>query len=108
MDQIQQPAKVDPERTDDDFRQAALAYEQALAAAKAAKAEEERTKAALMALCGTAAKTEGFGCVVKRYTVKGRVDYTAIPELAAVDLDSYRKPPTESIKIALPKSKEAS
>ena len=93
---------VNPERTDEAFRQAALDYELALLAFKEAKAEEERAKDALIALCGTAAKTEGFGVTVKRTSVKGRVDYTAIPELEAVDLDAYRKSPTEKIKIVIP------
>ena len=41
----------------------------------------------------------GGGVKVSSVVRKGHVDYSSIPELAGVDLEKYRKSPTEFIKI---------
>lgn len=48
----------------------------------------------------------GGGIRVSGYTVKGNVDYSAIPELKLVNLESYRKPPRKQYRITIEKNKE--
>lgn len=49
---------------------------------------------------------QGGGIRVSGYTVKGNVDYSAIPELKLVNLESYRKPPRKQYRITIEKNKE--
>lgn len=48
----------------------------------------------------SARRTFGSGLELLRTMRKGAVDYTAIPELKGLDLERYRKPPVELIKIS--------
>ncbi len=47
----------------------------------------------------------GAGIKLSKVVSKGTVDYKSIPEIAAVDLDKYRKKPTECWKITQDKEK---
>lgn len=78
------------EREDDEWREAAAAWEAAKAKADAAKKALDLARAELIALAGEH-KNIGHGVQVYPSFRKGSVDYAAIPELAGVDLDQYRK-----------------
>lgn len=62
--------------------------------------KEERKKLEAYAKASGAAVIKGGGITASRLTRQGNVDYAAIPELAGVDLDAYRKAPTTYWKIA--------
>ena len=62
--------------------------------------KEERKKLEAFAKASGAAVVRGGGITASRLTRQGNVDYAAIPELAGVDLDAYRKAPTTYWKIA--------
>jgi len=47
----------------------------------------------------TARRTYGSGIEVLKSLRKGAVDYSRVPELRGVNLESFRKPPVEVIKI---------
>jgi len=48
----------------------------------------------------------GGGIKLSKVVSKGTIDYKAIPELAGVDLEKYRKKPTECWKITQEKEKK--
>lgn len=48
----------------------------------------------------SARRTFGSGLELLRTVRKGAVDYSAVPELSGVDLERYRKPPVEVIKVS--------
>ena len=62
--------------------------------------KEERKKLEAFAKASGAAVVKGGGITASRLTRLGNVDYAAIPELAGVDLEAYRKPATTFWKIA--------
>ena len=64
--------------------------------------EKERIKKELIDLAGQESSC-GSGIKLLKKLVKGRVDYEAIPELATIDLDKYRRPASESWAIMLEK-----
>ena len=47
----------------------------------------------------TARRTYGCGVEVLKGSRRGAVDYSAVPELRGVDLEPYRKPPVEVVRI---------
>lgn len=83
------------ERTDKDFIESAAKY---LAAAESLKELEkycDQLKAELLVMAD-GHQVKGGGLVISKSSRKGNVDYSAIPELADVDLEQYRKPETTS------------
>lgn len=57
---------------------------------KIAEEEEKEARAKLIDACGED-DFEGHGIAVKKIERKGSIEYTAIPELADVNLEQYRK-----------------
>jgi putative phage-type endonuclease len=62
------------------------------------KQEKELKEAIVQSSNGRNCK--GFGLTSLKIVRKGNVDYTAIPELKTIDLEQYRKAPSEYWKIA--------
>ncbi len=83
---------------DPNWRAAALHYREIRGQLDELICEEQKVRKSLEALAG-ARRTFGCGIEVVRTARKGAVDYAAIPELGAVDLERYRKPPVEVVKI---------
>lgn len=81
-------------RTDPVWQESVARWKQADAALKAAQEVEKSAKDDLIALAD-GMSSEGSGVRVIRTERKGAVDYKAIPQLADVNLDEFRKPPTE-------------
>lgn len=91
-------------RDDEPWAEAVEAYRAAkaadAAAAKALKTAEDH----LRALAGKDS-ARGAGLVLTRYYARGSVDYAAIPSLAGIDLELYRKPGAWRSRITLEKTK---
>src|SRR5271169_444311 len=60
---------------------------------------EEKQARKLLEAMATARRTYGSGIEVLKSLRKGAVDYSRVPELRGVNLESFRKPPVEVIKI---------
>lgn len=60
------------------------------------KEAEKREKASRKDLIEVSYDTSciGAGVQLTKYPIKGRVDYSAVPELKGVDLEEFRKPPS--------------
>lgn len=69
------------------------------------KREYEDAKKKLIELSG-GLNTMGLFTRLTNYTLPGKIDYKAIPELASVDLEKYRKPPTLAWRISIGDSEE--
>ena len=85
-------------RDDPEWTSAANAYR---AAKKALRLAQESAEAARRALIELAhhPRVTGAGVTVTKYWQEGRVNYAAIPELKALELDKYRSPKTQQIRI---------
>jgi putative phage-type endonuclease len=83
---------------DPNWRRVALRYRQARARLEGAAAEEHKLREMLKRMA-TERRTYGCGVEVLKSYRKGTVDYSAIPELRGVNLESYRKPPVPVVKI---------
>lgn len=90
------------ETNEPEWTEAAARYIDLGAQIKALEAaqKEERKKLEAFAKASGAAVVKGGGITASRLTRQGNVDYAAIPELAGVDLEAYRKPATTFWKIA--------
>lgn len=83
---------IDPlvmERNDSDWQKLADAYIAATKTFKAAKKAQEEARKALIESANDSS-SQGHGVQVLKVHKKGRVQYSKIPELEAVDLEQYR------------------
>jgi putative phage-type endonuclease len=85
---------------DAQWRTAATQYRAAKVRLAEASASEDAARKQLERLA-TARRTYGCGVEVLRSLRKGAINYAAVPELRGMDLDSYRKPAVEVVKINL-------
>jgi putative phage-type endonuclease len=83
---------------DPKWRHAALRYREVRLRLESAAFEEHKLRATLEGMA-TAKRTYGCGVEVLKSSRKGAVDYSAVPELRGVNLESYRKPPVAVVKI---------
>ena len=85
---------------DPEWRVAARRYREAKTRLDQAALAEEAARQRLSSMA-SARRTWGGGVEVVKGARKGAVDYASIPELRQVDLERYRKPPVEVVKINL-------
>lgn len=85
-------------RTDASWTRAAKQWLRAHESAEKAKLALEKKRWALLKLAGDASAS-GAGVTVARYFRAGLVQYSAIPELQSVDLDSFRKKGTWETRV---------
>jgi putative phage-type endonuclease len=85
-------------RTDSEWAGAAEAFLAAKESADTAIARLDDTKVALARLAKHTSE-KGAGVVVARYWKAGPIDYKKVPELAAVDLELYRGPAREEVRV---------
>jgi putative phage-type endonuclease len=85
---------------DPEWRSATLRYREAKARLDQANSDEQLARKQLESMA-TARRTYGCGLELLRSLRKGAVDYSAVAELRGVDLEPYRKPPVEVVKINL-------
>lgn len=93
------------ERTDADWKAAAMDYCVAKADVEAATKVLEQKKDVLVALTD-APKTRGAGVIVTRFQKAGNVNYKNVPELKGVDLEQYRSEPRTEVRVSLYFDKE--
>ncbi|MCW5766508.1 MAG: YqaJ viral recombinase family protein [Phycisphaeraceae bacterium] len=89
-------------RTDADWLQAAEAYAHLKAEAEAVSARLDEAKARLIGLVSHTSE-KGAGVQVTKYWKAGNVDYKKVPELAGVELEKYRGPAREEVRVSLVK-----
>ncbi len=85
---------------DPEWRAAAMEYRAAKARLDEATAVAEAARRQLEQFAA-ARRTYGCGVEVVRSLRKGAINYAAVPELRSVNLEPYRKPPVEVVKINL-------
>jgi len=83
---------------DQNWRHAALRYREVRLRLEGAAVEEHALRGMLKRMA-TARRTWGSGVEVLKSSRKGAVDYSAVPELRGVNLEPYRKPQVEVVKI---------
>jgi putative phage-type endonuclease len=87
-------------RDDGPWQDVARAFVERKRAVDAAEAELAKVREALIAL-QQHPREEGAGVQVTRFMRSGTIDYKKVPELAGVDLERYRGPGREEIRITL-------
>ena len=87
-------------REDNAWIEAATAYVQAKRVADQASTKVESAKAALVSLA-THSSESGGRVTVTRFIKKGAVDYARVPQLKDVDLEEYRSPTRQEIRVSV-------
>ena len=87
-------------RNDAVWADAADAYKFARAELQHAEAKAEQSRQRLIGLANHP-KVTGAGITVTRFWQEGRVNYAAIPALKDIDLNRYRKPMTQQVRVTL-------
>jgi len=88
------------ERSDPEWAAAAAAYLEAKRAADTVSKTLDEVKATLVALADHTS-VSGGGVTVTRFWKSGVVEYKKIPELQALDLEQYRAPAREEVRVAI-------
>jgi len=89
-------------RDDEVWQAAAKAYLQLKAEAEAATARLDEAKSQLVGLSSHSSE-KGAGVQVTRFWKAGSVDYKKVPELAGVELEKYRGPLREEVRVTMVK-----
>ncbi len=103
LDDDRAPAMVEGDvllHDDAEWLDAAQAYVWAKQSAKAAEEAVDVAKKALLSL-SRHPREEGGGVLVTRFVKQGAVDYKRVPALEDVDLEQYRGPQREEVRITL-------
>lgn len=87
------------QREDDLWQQCASKWKEIVSQIKELESQEEDLRKQLIFLSGQS-NTKGGGISLCRVQRKGNVEYSKIPELKNVDLESYRKASSESWRIS--------
>lgn len=89
-------------RTDPDWEQAAAVFLRLKFEAEQAASRLDEAKARLIGLASHSSE-KGGGVCVSRYWKAGSVDYKKVPQLAGIDLESYRAPSREEVRVSVTK-----
>ena len=92
-------------REDDGWKGAAEQFIKLKAQAEEVAKEADDAKAKLIELCQHS-RESGCGVMVTRYWKQGSIDYKSIPELGALNLETYRGKPKEEVRVTVVKGKE--
>lgn len=87
-------------RDDPEWIEAAAKYVELRTAHEEVSSKLDDAKAQLVGLAGHG-KEQGGGVSVTRLSKRGSVDYKRVPELAGVDLEQYRAPAKEEVRVAI-------
>lgn len=87
-------------RNDEEWNQLAIQYLKAKDLAKIVADNEELLRQQLILLAGSS-NIKGAGLRVAKSIRKGAIEYKAIPQLKGLDLESYRKKPSEYWRIGI-------
>lgn len=89
-------------RSDADWQQAAEEYLARKAETDTIATQLDEAKARLAGLASHSSE-KGFGVSVSRYWKAGNIEYKRVPQLAGVDLDKYRGPSREEVRVSIAK-----
>jgi len=89
-------------REDGAWEHAARDYVELKRMAESVAEELDAAKARLVALTEHTSE-QGFGVTVSRYWKAGSVDYKRVPQLEGVDLEQYRGPAREEVRVTVAK-----
>ena len=89
-------------RSDAEWREAAEAFTRLKAEADAMAARLDDAKAKLVGLAKHPSE-RGHGVQVTRFWKQGSVDYKRVPELAGVEVEKYRNPAREEVRVTMVK-----
>lgn len=89
-------------RTDPDWEQAAAIFLRLKFEADQAASRLDEAKTRLIGLAAHSSE-KGGGVQVTRYWKAGSVDYKKLPQLAGVDLEKYRAPSREEVRVTIAK-----
>jgi putative phage-type endonuclease len=87
-------------RDDPEWLRAAAAYLEVRAAHDELSAKVDEAKARIVGMANHA-KEQGGGVSVTRLWKRGHVDYKRVPELTSVDLEQYRGPAREEVRVTV-------
>lgn len=87
-------------RADREWQHAAEAYKRLKNDAEAATARLDEAKASLVDLSSHTSE-KGAGVCVSRFWKAGAVDYKKVPALTGIDLDQYRGPSREEVRVSV-------
>src|SRR5690606_6916853 len=87
-------------RDDPVWEKAATEYAAVKAVAEMAAEQLDAAKRRLVALAEHSSE-QGFGVTVTRYLKAGAIDYKQVPEIAGVDLEQYRGPAREEVRVTV-------
>lgn len=87
-------------RTDPDWEQAAAIFLRLKYEADQAASRLDDAKARLISLASHSSE-KGGGVQVTRYWKAGSVDYKKVPQLSGVDLEKYRAPSREEVRVTM-------
>lgn len=89
------------ERTDAPWLSAAQDYVRSKAIVDEHTGRLDAARELLIALMGDGIRVTGGGVSLTKYARKGNVQYARVPSLKGVDLDAYRAPATEAVRITI-------
>ena len=87
-------------RDDPEWLEAAAQYRKLRTKYDELSTAVEEVKAKLIGLASHA-KEQGGGVSVTRFWKRGGVDYRRVPELSGIDLDPYRSPGREELRLSV-------
>ena len=87
-------------RTDDLWDTAASEWKSLNFQLKEIESKEKQLRDILISMASSR-NTTGSGIKISKFIKKGQIDYTKIPELVGIQVESYRKNPTECYRISL-------
>ena len=101
LQEFRAPAMTDRDyhlRNDDVWKQTAVSFMDAQAELKKWEAREKELRGSLLTMASQQ-NTIGAGLKLTKCVRQGVVDYSSVPELQGIDLDAYRKEPSEYWKV---------
>ena len=87
-------------RDDPEWLEAASAYLELRSSCDALGAKVDQPKQRLIGLASHT-KEEGGGVAITRFWKRGNIEYKRIPALTGIDLDAYRGPDREEIRVLI-------
>lgn len=87
------------ERTDEEWKRLSESYSSLTNQMEVLGQQEKEVRERFIALAN-GRNVKGFGTYLSKVLRKGTIDYKNIPELASIDVEKYRKSPTEYWKIS--------
>lgn len=89
------------ERTDGPWLDAAREYVRAEAVVAEWRGRQDAARELLVSMMGDAVRVRGGGVSLTQITSKGKVNYKRVPQLEGVNLDAYRGPTLNTVRVTV-------